>query len=115
MQRVIQLAGLTLLMMASTWWVGWWMVPAIAAVFGIATAKEEGGVLTAALAGATAWSLLLAYNAAVSPLGRLLDVFAAIFHFPSVTIVVVTVGYAALLAGAAAAFTRSLRRLLTPG
>jgi hypothetical protein len=71
-------------------------------------------VLTAMLAGAGAWGLLLAYDASVGPVLRLTQLFGTMFRMSGITLVVLTVAYAALLAVSAAAFARGLRRLAAP-
>lgn len=114
MRWLSQFVGLALVMIAGTWWGAWWMVPAAGAAFGLWAARERGAVLTAVLAGATTWSLFIAYTAAVGPVGRLLDLFSAMFRLSGATLAMLTVAYAALLAGSAAACARALRRLVTP-
>lgn len=114
MQWFMHLIGLTLAIAAGTWIGGWWMVPVIAGAYGAWGAHRASAVLTAMLAGAGAWGLLLACNASVGPVFRLTQLFGTMFRMSGITLVVLTVAYAALLAVSAAAFARGLRRLATP-
>jgi hypothetical protein len=114
MKWIAQLAALTLVTAAGTWWGAWWMVPLIAAVFGAWGAKQRTVVFTATLAGALAWGALLAYDASLGPVGRLTRVFGAMFRMSGGTLIVLTIAYAALLAAAAAVLARGVRRLMTP-
>lgn len=114
MKWLMQLVGLTLVIAAGTWIGGWWTVPVIAGVYGAWGARQPAAVLTALLAGAGAWSLLLAFNASVGPVGRLTQLFGTMFRMSGMTLVILTVAYAALLAVSAAAFARGVRRLLAP-
>lgn len=114
MRWLMQLIGLTLLIAAGTWWAGWWMVPVVAAAYGVWGARQHSVVLTAMLAGAGAWSVLLLYDASVGPVGRLTQLFGTMFRMSGITLVILTVAYAALLAVSAAAFARGVRRLMAP-
>ncbi len=112
MRWLMQLLGLTLVIAAGTWIGGWWTVPVVAGAYGAWAARQHGAVLTAMLAGAGAWGLLLAYDASVGPVGRLTQLFGTMFRMSGMTLVVLTVAYAALLAVSAAAFARGVRRLM---
>ena len=114
MKWLMQLIGLTLVIAAGTWFGGWWTVPVVAGAYGAWAARQHAAVLTAMLAGAGAWSLLLAYNAYVGPVVRLTQLFGTMFRMSGITLVILTVAYAALLAVSAAAFARGLRRLMAP-
>lgn len=114
MKWLMQLVALTLVIAAGTWIGGWWTVPVIAGAYGAWGARHHAAVLTAMLAGAAAWSLLLAYDASVGPVVRLTQLFGTMFRMSGITLVILTVAYAALLAVSAAAFARGVRRLLAP-
>lgn len=114
MKWLMQLVGLTLLIAAGTWIGGWWTVPVLAGAYGAWGARQHASVLTAMLAGAGAWGLLLAYDAYVGPVVRLTQLFGTMFRMSGMTLAILTVAYAALLAVSAAAFARGLRRLATP-
>ena len=115
MRWLRQLFVLTLLFGAGTWLVGWWMIAVLGAVYGAWAANERLALITATLAAALAWGVLLAYSAAAGPMGRLLDVLGALFRVPGAALVLLTLAYAALLASSSAALTRGLRRLASSG
>jgi len=110
----MQLSGLTLAIALGTWIGGWWMVPIVAGAYGAWGARRHSAVLTAMLAGAGGWGLLLAYTAMLGPVARLTQLFGTMFRMSGTTLVVLTVAYAALLAVSAAAFARGVRRLMAP-
>ena len=114
MRWITHVVGLTLAIAAGTWIGGWWMVPVIAGAYGAWGARHASSALTAMLAGGGAWGLLLAYDASVGPVLRLTHLFGTMFRMSGMTLVILTVAYAALLAVSAAAFARGLRRLATP-
>ena len=115
MKWLRQLIALTVLFAAGTWFVGWWMIPVLGAAYGAWAANQRLTLITTTLAATLAWGGLLAYDAAAGPMGRLLDVLGALFRVPGAALLVLTLAYAALLAASAAALTRGLRRLATPG
>ncbi|MBA4070690.1 MAG: hypothetical protein C0497_02490 [Gemmatimonas sp.] len=114
MKWLMHLAGLTLVIAAGTWIGGWWMVPVVAGAYGAWGTRQPAAVLTAMLAGGGAWGLLLAYDASVGPVLRLTQLFGTMFRMSGMTLVILTVAYAALLAVSAAAFVRGIRRLMAP-
>lgn len=114
MRWLMQLIGLTLVIAAGTWVGGWWTVPVVAGAYGAWGVRQQAAVLTAMLAGAGGWMLLLAYDASVGPVVRLAQLFGTMFRMSGITMVILTVAYAALLAVSAAAFARGLRRLMAP-
>jgi spore maturation protein SpmB len=57
---------------------------------------------------------LLAYNASVGPMDRLLEIFHPLLRMRGSTVIVLTIAYAALLSASAAGLTRGIRRLLRP-
>ncbi len=114
MKWIMHLVALSAVIAALTWWVGWWMVPVVAAAYGGWGARQRAAVLTAMIAGACAWGALLAYDAWVGPVGHLSQLFGTMFRMSGVTLVVLTVAYAALLAASAAALARGARRLMSP-
>lgn len=84
-----------------TWILGWWAVPLIGAAWGLMR-RRRARFLDAFAAAAIAWVALLAFDAARGPLGRLTTVMGGIFLMPGVLVLVVSVLFAALLAGCAA-------------
>ena len=92
-----------------TWILGWWAVPLLGAVWGIMR-RGHPRFVGAFAAAAVAWLALLAFDATSGSLGRLLTVMGGIFSIPAPLMLVVTVLYAALLAGCAAQVSGTSRR-----
>jgi len=114
MSWLIRFLALTLVLLCGTWWAGWWCVPVAAAAFGAWSAHQRSAVLTATLASACAWGALLAYDATVGPVGRLLAIFGQMLRMPGGMIAVLTIAFAALLGASASALARGIRRLIAP-
>ena len=114
MKWLAQFIALTTLIAGGTWWLGWWMAPVAAAVYGAWGARQRSAALTAMLAAAAAWGALLVYDASVGPVMRLSALFGTVFHLSPGTLLVVTLAYAGLLAATAAVCARGIRRLMTP-
>ncbi len=114
MKGILQFVALTVVIALGTWWGGWWMVPLAAAAYGAWRAAQRTVVFTAMVAGASAWGVLLVYDGAAGPVGRLSQLFGNVFRLSSGTLLMVTLAYAALLAASAAALARGIRRLMTP-
>ena len=84
-----------------TWILGWWAVPLLGAVWGVM--RRGRSRFASAFAGAAlAWLALLAFDAARGPMGRMTSVMGGIFSVPAAALLLITVLYAALLAGCAA-------------
>ncbi|MBM3907764.1 MAG: hypothetical protein FJ363_06785 [Gemmatimonadetes bacterium] len=114
MRWLSHLLGLILVIAIGTWAAGWWAVAVVGAAYGAWAVAERGLVLTTALAGAGAWGALLLYSASLGPVGRLSVLFGTVFRMSGVSLIVLTLAYAAFLAATSAACARGLRRLVTP-
>lgn len=114
MKWLVQLVVLSLLVAAGTWFGGWWMVAVVGAAYGAWGARQRVTVVTAMLGGLLGWGALLAWDASVGPVDRLMEIFRALFFPFGGMLVVLTLAYAALLCAAAAALARGLRRLASP-
>ena len=99
----------TLAMVAGTWWGGWWAVPIVAALMARLDPAPRAPVRAAAAA-ATAWLGLVAYDAWVGPGLRFLTIMGQIVPVQRVGFVVLTVGFGAELAWAAARMVTPLSR-----
>jgi len=77
---------------------GWW------------TAPIRRPVVGAGVGGALGWALLLGWTALHGPVARLAARVGPIFHAPAWALVLATLLYPALLAGAAAGVVRPRRR-----
>lgn len=84
-----------------TWILGWWAVPLLGAVWGLMR-RGMPRFASAFIAAALAWSALLAFHATGGSMGRLTIVMGGIFSVPGAAMLVITVLFAALLAGCAA-------------
>ena len=112
MKWLTQLLIVSVLIATLTWFAGWWMVPVVGAAYGAWAFDRRLTLVTATLAAVIGWGALLLVDAAAGPVGRLLQVFGALFRVPGGGLVVLTLAYAALLAVSAAALARGLRRLV---
>lgn len=92
-------------------WVGWWAVPAAAALFGLLGPRFRRPALRAGLAAGTAALFWLAGTALGrgEAFERLSRAAAGIFHLPAPVILLLTILFPALLAWSAAAFTGAAR------
>jgi hypothetical protein len=88
---------------------GWWTVPLVAALWA-RVAPIRRPVVGAGVGGALGWALLLGWTALHGPVAKLAARVAPIFHAPAWALVLATLLYPALLAGAAAGVVRPRRR-----
>ena len=86
-------------------WLGWWAIPATAALWGALRPPFKSPALMAAAAAGLAWASWLAVNAVAGrgAFGTLLQRLTALFELPALVLVVVTLVFASLLAWSAAA------------
>ena len=119
----IRLALLAAAFALGTWALGWWAVPALAALWGAGGALLNQGptgptragrhaALEAALAALVAWGAILAVAAARAPLGALADRLGGIMRLPAAALVLLTLVFPALLAWSAAALGRGIPLLI---
>jgi len=88
---------------------GWWAVPVVAAVWGLATPVGKGTWRCAALAGSGAWALLLLFTATQGPVGELASKVGAVFALPGFAFVLITLLFPAVMAASAAELAGVLR------
>lgn len=91
--------------------IGWWALPAAAAVFGAITRRDRGGALVAGLAGMLAWALLLGLDAWAGPVPAVATTLAGVLQIRPAAVYVFTLTFPALLAVCAAIVARALARL----
>ena len=93
-------------------WVGWWMIPLVAAWWGLLRPGLRRPVLTATLAATASWGVWLLVNAAAdaAAFGRLTRQVAGILQVPGWALVVLTLLVPALLAASAATLALGWRR-----
>lgn len=89
---------------------GWWTIPIIGAVRGGLPGSSGWGSLEAGAGAGLAWAALLTWTALQGPAGELSMKVGAVLGLPGPGLFGVTVLFAVLLAGAAAAFAGSLRK-----
>ena len=88
---------------------GWWAVPVVAAVWGLATPVKKGTWWRAAVAASGAWALLLLFTAIQGPVGELASKVGAVFALPGFAFVLLTLLFPAVMAASAAELAGTLR------
>lgn len=86
---------------------GWWMVPAIAALWAASPVRSRPAVVAAAAG--LAWAFLLMNPRGLPHLGRLAGRVAAVLGIPLSVLVLLVPLYAALLAWSAAALVTAMQ------
>ncbi|MBV9878932.1 MAG: hypothetical protein JO180_00470 [Gemmatirosa sp.] len=107
--RVVTFLLLVVLFALGTFLAGWWAVPALALVWGLAAGRlARRPAASAALAAMVAWAALLVFDAGGGRLGALGDLFGAIAKLPAPVFFALTLAFPALLAWSAAALGASV-------
>ena len=99
----------TVLIAVGTWAVGWWAVPVVGALIGVIWPDGRPALL-AGTAGGLGWALLLMWGSASGPVGDLAGTVGGVMGLPGFEVLLVTVLFPALLAGAGGALAGALRR-----
>ena len=104
MRSLLGFLALTLAFAVGTL-IGWWMVPAAAALWGALRPSTSRPAFVAALAAALAWSCWLVADmiGGNGTFGVLAPRLAGVMQLSAIVLVVLTLGFAALLAWSAAA------------
>lgn len=102
--RVLLLAAV---LAGGTWVLGWWAVPVGGALYALLRRDGAGVPGEAALAAAIGWGALLVAQATHPSFGRLSQALAGIFPLPTWGLMLLSLLFAAALAGSAAALVRS--------
>jgi len=86
-------------------WVGWWMVPAVAVLWGLLRPAVRRPILSAALAAAAAWAVWLTVDSlrGQGAAGRLASQLGSVMHLPAPALFFVTLLFPALLGWSASA------------
>ena len=113
MRSLLAFLALTLAFAASTA-LGWWAVPATAALWGALRPSQRRPALAAALAAALAWAGWLLVDAFTGngAFGVLAARLSALMSLPVVALVVLTLAFAAVLAWSAAAVSGAIAERL---
>jgi hypothetical protein len=96
-------------MAVGTWYVGWWMVPVVGAVWGFVAVADRALPLQAALAGVNAWGILLALRMPGGGVERVAGSVGTLLSIGGAALIALTLLYPALLAASAAMLVRAVR------
>ena len=112
--RLVWFVTLTLGIALATWGFGWWAVVVLAAAWTWIRRGDVAVPLLAALAGALAWGgMLVVQDVAGAPMTRVAGVVGTAMQVGPVALVVLTVAFPALLAGATAGVVRGVSALVS--
>jgi hypothetical protein len=111
MNRATVLLAATVAMAAGTWLAGWMAVPLVGIAYGLIRHQERSVEWKAALAGAVAWGALLAVQSLHGDVIRTAAAIGGVFSLGGIPFLLLTLAFAALLAGAAAGTGRGLARI----
>ncbi len=92
----------------ATYALGWWVVPLIAALWGLLS-RDEARARVAAFAAMTGWASLLLLDVSRGPVGVMASQLASIMKLPAVGLYFLTLVFPALLAWCAATLTPTIR------
>jgi len=85
----------------ATYAVGWWAIPLVALVCGLAMNREGRPIYYSTICAAAGWLSLLLLDAARGPLGEVASRFGGVMGFPPAALIVTTLIFPALLAWSA--------------
>jgi hypothetical protein len=102
--RVLLLAAA----MAAATWIAWWLVPVVAAVYGVIARKQRGSALVAGLAAMIAWGGLLIGFSTSGPVGAVASTIGALLQIRTVGVYALTLAFPGLLASTAAVVARAV-------
>ncbi len=103
MRRALAVGMFAFCAAAATAVAGWWAIPVLAAVWMRVLPRDAATATICALGAASGWALLLVWDAAHGPVGTVARRVGGVFLLPGWGFVGLTLLFAALLAGAAAA------------
>lgn len=108
--RFVWFVTLTLGIALATWAYGWWSVVALSAAWTFIRRTDTATPVLAAGAGFVAWGSLLLYQSMHGPVGRVADVVGSAMQVGAGPLVILTLAFPALLAGATAGVVRGVSR-----
>lgn len=106
MTRVLRTAAFAALVAAGTAFAGWWTVPVLAALWVRVVPRLRSPVGSCMLGAALGWALLLGWAAVEAPVVLVARRVGGVLQLPAWGLLLVTLLFPALLAGAAARGTR---------
>jgi hypothetical protein len=92
----------------ATYAVGWWMVPVIAAIWGLLS-KDAANARFAGFAAAAGWATLLLLDVSRGQVGVMASQLAGVMKLPAVALYLLTLIFPALLAWCAATLAPTIR------
>ena len=109
MRTVVKFILLAEAFAVTTFGLGWWIVPVVAAVWGLVS-RDVRKARFAAFAAATGWASLLLLDVARGPVAVMGSQLAGVMKLPAIALYVLTLIFPALLAWGAATLTPSVRK-----
>ncbi len=107
---IVRIIGMALLTALTTWFLGWWSVPFVCALYSFMRPAGSRPVRDATLGAMLGWSALLVWQTTHPSFGKLNSALAGVFPVPAPVLMLVAVLFIGLLAGAAARLTMQQRR-----
>jgi hypothetical protein len=96
------------LAMAAATWIAWWLVPVVAAAFGVIARKQPGSALVAGISAMIAWAGLLAAVSTQGPVGTVASTIGGLLQIRPVGVYALTIAFPGLLASTAAVVARAV-------
>ena len=110
MRNLVRFLLLSEAFAVTTFGVGWWTVPVVAALWGFFAAPSSRQSLFVAACAAFGWACLLMLNAARGPVSSVAAQLGQVMRVPPVGLYMLTLVFPALLALGAATLVISVRR-----
>lgn len=107
---IVRIVGMALLTAVTTWFLGWWSVPFVCALYSFMRPAGSRPVRDAALGAMLGWAALFAWRASHPSFGKLNSALAGVFPVPAPVLMLVAVLFVGLLAAAAARGTMQQRQ-----
>ncbi len=102
---IVRVIGVALVTAVATWFLSWWSVPFVCALYSFMRPAGSRPVRDAALGAMLGWAALLVWQASHPSFGKLSGALAGVFPVPAPVLMLVAVLFIGLLAGAAARLT----------
>jgi len=112
LSKAVKFLLLTEAFAVATYAVGWWGVPVLALICGLAVEPKAKPLGFVSLCAAAGWASLLLLDAARGPVGELARRFGGIMSVPPFILILVTLLFPALLAWSAASIGVAIRRMV---